>query len=256
MDDRRSGAAADRTVAVSYRVIAYDIMQFDRLGSTSDEARRLAASGAAHGTVVTACQQTAGRGRHSRRWVSPPGNVYLSMLLRLDLPPARVAELGFAIALAVADAVDTFVPGRAMLKWPNDVLVDGAKISGILLELSADTVIVGIGLNVLHVPETDARSYPATSLALAGATGTSVAAAREAVLESVARWLEAWQTGGFAPVRAAWLARAHPLGTALRVTLADGTIAGRFAGIGSDGALLLDVDGGTRRVIAGDVVMG
>ena len=198
------------------------------------------------------------------------------MLLRLDLPPARVAELGFAIALAVADAVDTFVPGRAMLKWPNDVLVDGAKISGILLELSADTVIVGIGLNVLHVPETDspsadetglggggrampdtdARSYPATSLALAGATGTSVAAAREVVLELVARWLEAWQTGGFAPVRAAWLARAHPLGTALRVTLADGTIAGRFAGLGSDGALLLDVDGGTRRVIAGDVVMG
>ncbi len=142
----------------------FDVRLYDSLGSTNDEARRLAQAGAAHGTVVAARQQTAGRGRVGRSWVSPPGNLYLSVLLRLDLPLARLAELSFVAALAVADMVDSFLPPdfRAALKWPNDVLVEGAKISGILIEQGETATIVGIGVNVGHCPT--GTPYPVTSL--------------------------------------------------------------------------------------------
>lgn len=237
-------------------MIAFDIRFYDSLGSTQDEARRLAHAGAPHGTVVTAYEQTAGRGRHGRYWVSPPGNVHLSILLRLDLPPSRVAELGFVAALAVADAADAYVPGRAALKWPNDVLVDGAKISGILIEHAEDAAIIGIGLNVLHVPER--APYPVTSLqALVHREGAEedgeVDAAREVLLEALARRLDAWQSDGFARVRADWLRRAHPSGTRLHVSTQAGVIEGCFFGLADDGALLLDTAGGVRRLLVGDV---
>lgn len=93
-------------------MIAFDVRHYDRLGSTNDEARQLADAGAAHGTVVHADEQSSGRGRLARRWFSPPGNLYLSIVLRLDLPPARSVELGFLAALAVADAVDALLPVR------------------------------------------------------------------------------------------------------------------------------------------------
>ncbi len=234
-------------------MIAFDIRCYDRLESTQDEARRLAQSGAAHGTVVVAGEQTAGRGRLGRTWISPPGNLYLSVLLRLDLPPRRVAELGFVVALAVADALDRFLPGRARLKWPNDILVDGGKVSGILIEQAPAATIVGIGVNVRA---NDDGKSAITSLASAGSAEPSVAVARTAVLDALARRLQAWQSGGFTAIRDAWLARAHPPGTIVHVSTIAGSIDGRFAGLADDGALLLDTDGGIRRVMAGDVLIG
>ena len=235
-------------------MIHFDIRFYDSLTSTQDEARRLAQAGSPHGTVVTAREQTAGRGRQGRSWVSPAGNVYLSILLRLDLPPARLAELGFVAALAVADVVDAHLPGRAALKWPNDVLVDGAKISGILIELADDAAIIGIGLNVLRVPEQ--TPYPVTSLGALvcreGAEG-QVDAAREVLLEALAQRLDAWQSSGFERVRADWLRRAHPSGTRLQVGTRAGVIEGCFAGLADDGALLLDTAGSVRRLLVGDV---
>jgi len=135
-------------------VIAFDVRHYDSIGSTNDEALRLARGGAAHGTVVHADEQIAGRGRLARRWQSPPGNLYVSIVLRLNLPAARCAEIGFVAALAVADAVETLLPNqlRTTLKWPNDVLLRGGKISGILLENIDDALIVGIGINVLRAP--------------------------------------------------------------------------------------------------------
>ena len=237
-------------------MIAFDIRYYDSLGSTQDEARRLAQAGAPHGTVVTAREQTSGRGRYGRSWASPPGNVYLSILLRLDLPPPRFAELGFVAALAVADAVDAYLPGRAMLKWPNDVLVDGAKISGILIEHADAATIIGIGLNVLHVPEQ--TPYPVTSLrTLVRRTemedAAEVDAAREVLLDALARRLDAWWCEGFAGVRADWLRRAHPSGTRLHVSFPDGAIEGCFVGLADDGALLLDTPRGLCRLLVGDV---
>src|ERR1700709_2730143 len=114
----------------------FTVWHHEKIGSTNDEARRLANEGAPHGTVVHADEQITGRGRLSHTWFSPPGNLYVSIVLRTGQPAARAAELSFLAALAVADTVEALLPRgiRTMLKWPNDVLVNGAKIAGILLE--------------------------------------------------------------------------------------------------------------------------
>jgi BirA family transcriptional regulator, biotin operon repressor / biotin---[acetyl-CoA-carboxylase] ligase len=231
---------------------AFEVRHYDRLGSTSDEARRLADAGAAHGTVIHADEQTAGRGRLSRRWFSPPGNLYLSIVLRLGLPPRRSVELGFLSALAVADAVDALLPRhvRSTLKWPNDVLVSGGKIAGILVEHSGEATILGIGLNVLHAPS--GLSYQVSTIVGCGGLAT-VDVTRGKLLAALASWLDVWDQDGFPPIRTAWLARAHPPGSALSVRLADRFVTGRFAGLDADGALLLDTPQGRGRIVAGDV---
>ena len=198
----------------------------------------------AHGTVVHADEQTAGRGRLSRRWLSPPGNLYLSMVLRPDVPVARTVEIGFLAALAVADAVDALLPRqvRATLKWPNDVLVNDGKIAGILVEQAGDALIVGIGLDVLQAPS--GVSYKVSTIVGSGGLAT-VDGARERLLAAVANWFDIWQQDGFAPIRIAWLARAHPIGSTLSVRLGERFVTGTFAGIDDDGALLLETPEGT-----------
>ena len=230
----------------------FEVRHYDRIGSTNDEARRLALEGAPHGTVVHADEQTSGRGRFSRRWFSPPGNLYVSIILRTDAPPARMLEMSFLAALAVADAVDALLPAhtRATLKWPNDVLVRGGKIAGILLEQADDALILGIGLNVLHAP--DRSQYQVSTIVGCGGLAT-VDGTREKLVDALGKWLEVWQVDGFAPIRAAWLARAHPVGTALGVRLAERFVNGQFAGLDTDGALLLDTPEGRSRIVAGDV---
>jgi BirA family transcriptional regulator, biotin operon repressor / biotin---[acetyl-CoA-carboxylase] ligase len=239
----------------SLAVIAFDVRHYDSIGSTNDEAMRLAREGAAHGTVVHADEQTAGRGRLSRRWLSPPGNLYVSIVLRPDVPPARSVEVSLVAALALADAVDALLPQhvRATLKWPNDVLVRNGKIAGILLEQADDTLILGIGLNVLQAPS--GVSYQVSTIVGCGGLAT-VDGARENLLSALANWFGIWQQEGFPPIRATWLARAHPIGATLRVRLADRLVIGRFAGIDDDGALLLDTPDGRTRIVAGDVQPG
>lgn len=233
----------------------FDVRHHERIGSTNDEARRLAGEGAAHGTVVHADEQTAGRGRLARRWFSPPGNLYVSVLLRYDLPPPRIAELSFLAALSVAETADRLLPKRtrAHLKWPNDVLVDGAKLSGILLEQADGATILGIGLNVLHAPESAA--YATTTILASGGVAT-VAGALTTLLARLEAHLTRWEAEGFEPIRKAWLARAHPVGSPLRINLPDRTVEGTFAGLDTDGALLLDTPDGQRRILAGDVSVG
>lgn len=233
----------------------FHVLHYDRIGSTNDEARRLAAEGAAHGTVVHADEQTAGRGRLARSWFSPPGNLYVSILLRLDLPAQRLAELSFVTALAVAEAVEALVPERVgiVVKWPNDVLVDGGKIGGILIEHADGVTVVGIGLNVLHAPAT--AGYKTASLVSAGGLA-SVDTARDLLLTAFGRDLAVWQEQGFPPIRDAWLAHSFPFGTALKVTVQGQTVEGTFAGMDRDGALLLDTAEGRRRIVTGDVGVG
>jgi BirA family transcriptional regulator, biotin operon repressor / biotin---[acetyl-CoA-carboxylase] ligase len=223
------------------------------LASTMDEARARAGEGAPDGTVVVARRQTRGRGRHGRDWFSPEGNLYASVLLRPGLPPARLSELGFIVALAVADTVDVALPGgRARLKWPNDVLVGDAKVAGILVEIIEDNAaIVGVGLNIAQAPE--AASYPVTCLHDAGAT-VSADAALTHLLAALEQHLARWTEHGFAWSREAWLARGPSRGDLVRVRIGARTDTGRFAGLDADGALLLAEDGALRRVVAGEVV--
>jgi BirA family transcriptional regulator, biotin operon repressor / biotin---[acetyl-CoA-carboxylase] ligase len=234
----------------------FNLVTFDRLGSTSDEAKRRARAGAVEGTLVTAQTQTAGRGRQGRVWVSPPGNLYVSLVLRPEGPPAEAAQLGFAACLAVGDAILRFLP-RADLafKWPNDVLLAGRKTAGILLESEAEGgalrfLVLGIGVNLASYPEETA--YPATSLVAAGAE-----VAPEAFLEALAPaflvWYERWRQAGFAPLRRKWLERAFGLGQALLANLPGERVDGRFAGLDEEGRLLLDHPAGMRRIAAAEV---
>ena len=181
------------------RMGLFSVTHHTLIGSTNDEARRLAAEGAPHGTVVHADEQSSGRGRLARTWVSPPGNLYISIILRTGQPPDRTAELSFVTALAVADTVDALLPARiwARLKWPNDVLVDGAKIAGILLEQVDDATVIGIGLNVLHAPTN--IPYKATTIVASGGIA-SVDGARDILLDRLAHHLDDWARSGFGPV--------------------------------------------------------
>jgi BirA family biotin operon repressor/biotin-[acetyl-CoA-carboxylase] ligase len=231
----------------------FTVWHHDKLGSTNDEARRLARDGAPHGTVVHADEQTSGRGRMAHTWFSPPGNLYVSIVLRTSQPASRTSELSFLTALAVADTVEALLPrqARAMLKWPNDVLVSGAKIAGILLEQVDDATIVGVGLNVLEAPANVA--YKTTTIVANGGIA-SVDGARDILLERFGKHLAVWQDDGFDPIREAWLGRSYPVGAAIRTNSAGQPIAGHFAGLDADGALLLDTPQGRQRIVAGEIV--
>lgn len=230
----------------------WTLVALETVGSTNDEAARLAESGAAEGTVVWAREQTGGRGRRGRRWSSPVGNLYSSTILRPECAAAQAAELGFVAALAVADMVPA---GRQVrVKWPNDVLVDGGKIAGILLESAvADGgrvlhVVAGIGVNVGFAPQLPDMRYPGAAL------GGTVESALETLAAALARRLAEWRREGFATVRAAWLAQAGPLGAEVDVKLGEGLVRGRFAGLDREGALLLDTADGPRRIVSGELL--
>lgn len=230
------------------------------VASTNDEAKTLAQSGAPEGTMVWGLEQTAGRGRRGRGWHSPPGNLYVSVVLRPGKPAPQSALIGFvaAVALAAALADVGLAESRLQLKWPNDVLVDRAKVAGILIETSAaigqapDWLVLGMGVNLAHAPEN--TPYPALTLREAGLATLTVEALLEALAGCLAEWYGRWLAEGFAPVRAAWLKRAIGLGEPIEVRLERQTLQGRFAALEEDGALLLELpEGERRRVTVGDV---
>lgn len=245
---------ADPPLPSFFRLIAHDT-----IGSTNDEAKRLARVGAATGTLVWALAQNAGRGRRGRAWASPPGNLYLSLILRPQCPPAVAAQLGFVAALGLGAALGELGgPGVSLAyKWPNDLLAEGKKIAGILLETEMvagdipEFVVVGVGANLASSPRE--VTYPATSLAELGISGVRPADALAGFARHLLPWLAVWRDEGFAPIRSAWLARAGGRGEPVRVRLEQTTLDGRFVDLDGDGALLLELPGGTRRIAAGDV---
>lgn len=244
------GAAIPANWSVQFR---------DRIDSTNEEARRLLREGAEAGTVVWARTQDRGRGRRGRCWVSPPGNLYCSILLRPDCPPVQAAQLGFVAALALGDAVGPGLPdpGALRFKWPNDVLIGGRKCAGILLESEmgkegrAAWVVIGIGVNIRSAPaETE---YPATALVNEGFAEIAPEALLNSLCDAFFEHARVWAGKGFGPIRAAWVERAENRGKEIRVRLNDSSLTGRFADLDADGALLLETAEGLRRVTAGDV---
>lgn len=224
------------------------------VGSTSDEVRKFAEAGSPEGRMVVAERQEHGRGRLGRAWTSPPGNLYMSFLLRPDCAPSVAAQLSFVVAVALADALDVSVPPgvEIRLKWPNDLLANGRKIAGILLESTTAGervawVIVGVGVNLNSHPE--GTRWPATDLKVLGGA-CSPREALDAFAQAFLPRYRQWLGQGFSPIRETWLARAAGLGGPIEVTLGQEKLAGRFEDIDATGALLLAVPGRDRRTIA------
>ncbi|MDE0779309.1 MAG: biotin--[acetyl-CoA-carboxylase] ligase [Alphaproteobacteria bacterium] len=225
------------------------------IGSTSEEAKQLAEEGAADRTVIWAGEQTSGRGRHGRKWASPPGNLYHSIIFRPDCRVAEASQLGFVVGVAMASAIRALSEIPAVLKWPNDLLVDGKKIAGILLDSSddgaggVDWVIAGIGVNVDNHPE---MLLDATNLRACGAA-FSIEDLIEAFLPKLFELLDEWRQDGFATIRYQWNELALAFGSTITVKLPDRTVSGAFEGIDASGNLIVRHDGSLMYVAAGDV---
>jgi BirA family transcriptional regulator, biotin operon repressor / biotin---[acetyl-CoA-carboxylase] ligase len=224
-------------------------------GSTNADLLRLAASGAVQGTWLVAERQTAGRGRDGRQWQSPAGNLHASVLVRLRPSDPPAPTLALVAGVAVEEAVRMLLPVSGLrLKWPNDLLINGEKLAGILLERERDAIVAGFGVNLRHAPALPDRAT--TSLADHGVEASAPAFAR-ALAEVFGRWRARWGAEGLEPVRRRWLERAHGAGTPLAARLPDGAaLAGTFGGLAADGALQLRLaDGETRAIHAGDVFL-
>ena len=236
----------------------------DETDSTNAEAMRRALAGAALPFWLLAHRQSAGRGRRGRGWVSGVGNFHGSLAMKVEGGPAQAALRSLVAALALVDALEAagLEPGRISLKWPNDVLLDGGKLAGILLESSASgdvvTLVTGIGVNLAHAPEAvelEASAVPAVSLA-----GAGIEVAPEAFLDLLAPVFAAREaalvSGGFAPIRADWLARAARLGEVVTARLPGEAISGVFETMDESGALVLQTGTGRRVIHAADVQFG
>ena len=234
--------------------------------STSDLAKRAAANGAPSGQAFLAIEQTAGRGRHGRHWDSQKGGMYLSVLLRPSVPVDQWFALSFAASLAVLEAVRsqlaTHLSSAEMpqtgLKWPNDVIVAGGKISGILLEVEGKALIVGSGVNIAPVGRVGSQNIAPIALADIWPDGAHDLPQpydfATAYLDRLAFWYDRFRQSGFGPIRDAWLENALFLGQQVAVQCDAKVLSGSFHDLGMDGTmLLLDDSGQTRHITTGDV---
>jgi BirA family biotin operon repressor/biotin-[acetyl-CoA-carboxylase] ligase len=231
----------------------HPVRRFDRIDSTNLEARRLADEGERGPLWLVADEQTGGRGRLGRNWVSEPGNLYATFLFTISEGPQVAAQVSFVAALAVHDTVMMLKPDAApRIKWPNDVLIGGAKFCGVLPEVvgtSPTRIAIGCGVNIAHAP--DGTPYPVTALG----AGLAVASVLAALDQHLTRRLEQWDEGrGFASIRQDWAARALGLGGRVTATLGDKQLSGTFDHLAADGALMMkQIDGTLTPIHAGEV---
>lgn len=245
--------------------MAAPVLILQETDSTNAEARNRAEAGEFGPLWIAAKRQTAGRGRRGRAWDTDTGNLAQTLLLTLDKTPIEASQLTFVAALAVYDLVGRYVPPSLVsIKWPNDVLLDNRKVSGILLEsgsLGAGQLwlAIGIGVNLMVAPTGTER--PATAVADHLSADRIVPPSFEeganALAETFQHWLDIWQQQGFGPVRQAWIDRTPGLNGPCIARLSNETLEGMADGIESDGSLRLRLADGTLRVIsAGDVFFG
>ncbi len=251
----RDGLAAER--------LGTEFHYFAEIDSTNTYARCLAEHGAREGGLVIAESQTEGRGRHGKRWVSPPNvNLYFSVVLRPKLAPARAPQITLMAAVALAETLQWFLPVPPAIKWPNDILVSGKKLAGILTEVSCGSegvefVILGIGVNVNYpldlMPE-EIRQC-ATSIAIICQNKISREDFLRRLIQHLDRCYGEIEENGFAPLAPRWEAYFGLRGQRVRIELLDEVMFGTAKGIDQDGALLLEDDHcELQRVIAGDVI--
>jgi BirA family biotin operon repressor/biotin-[acetyl-CoA-carboxylase] ligase len=236
----------------------------DEIDSTNEEAKRLLLAGERGPLWIVAGKQSQGRGRLGRGWESPPGNLYATLLLSEVGPLQKAPQLGFVASVAAIEALisATGLSGRLALKWPNDILLDGAKLAGILLEAAPTPImgaegvsaIIGFGVNCASAPKN--TPYPAISLMDCGFAALSAPMLFSFLSDAMVSSLDLWESeAGFQAVRTRWLSRAAGLGENIKVALANETIEGRFKTIDGSGRLIILTHLGERVVEAGDVFL-
>jgi len=239
--------------------ITWNTTVIARVTSTQDLVKEAGEKGQDEGFAVQALEQVQGRGRHGNEWISSMGNLYLSFLLRPECDTRKAGQLGFVTALALSAALDPYLDSdkhTKTLKWPNDILIDNKKISGILLESSLggknniDYIAGGIGVNIFAPPE------EAIGLDAIKSKPVYVNVFRDEFLDQFARFYSLWQKKGFAPVREAWLKQAHSLGHEIRVRLPGQEFRAVFDGLDENGSLLAGTPEGQKVIPAGDVYFG
>ena len=240
-------------------MLNYQTQHFETLDSTNKEVLRQAKSGAAEGLVVVAKEQTDGKGRLVRTWFTIDYALAMSVLLRPNINPADVPKLSLVTAVAVHEALSLFVP-QVGIKWPNDLLIDGKKVSGILTEMRCkqsmvEAVVIGMGINISAPTQGWDESITAPAIDLSTASGKKIdkTVVLQAVLESLDTWYARFLNEGFAPIHQAWWA-AH-IASGKMVSVYDGNtyIEGIAKALGEDGTLRLLVNGVEQSIIAGDV---
>ena len=239
---------------------AWRLAVHDVLSSTSDLCRELAGQGEPEGLAVLALRQTKGRGSRGRAWDSPAGNLHLSVLLRPGEWARSAGQWSLLSGVALWQTVADLVPSAAALrlKWPNDLLLDGRKLAGILIDSSADAsgrldwLVVGIGVNLAHAPPLAGRAT-ASLAELVVPPAPAAAAAR--LLARLDEWRRVRQREGFEAIRAAWLAHGPPMDEPVTLKLRDRLVEGAFAGLGDDGGLKLRAGGEVETFTTGDVLL-
>ena len=236
------------------------LITYDSIGSTNEEAKRLARNGMPDGIVVWAKEQLSGVARRGRRWESAKGNLYFSILLRPDCSATKAMQLSFVVSLTTAKIIEDVLPETSIVncKWPNDILVGNRKISGILLETQLtpsgkiDWLVIGVGLNIKNFPKD--VEFPATALVKEGAEknmGTEMML--KLFSSQFLSTYKIWEKLGFERIREDWLSRVAGLGEKITVQLEQATLKGVFKDLDKDGALILLHNGNEQRITAGDV---
>jgi BirA family transcriptional regulator, biotin operon repressor / biotin---[acetyl-CoA-carboxylase] ligase len=255
----------ESVLPLSTRRIGRPLWHYASVPSTMPLAHEMAAKGAPDGTALVADEQTAGRGRRGRQWHAPSGHAILcSLILRPSLPPEDLFALTAAIGVGLCDGIERATGLRPQIKWPNDLLLGGGKLAGLLAEsrfagMGLAHVVVGFGLNVTmraeDLPPTSSAAPPA-SLAIALGHAPDRLAVLAALLGAIDDAYERLWRGEADAVWADWRSRLAGVGEMVRVETETGPLIGTFADVARDGALLLATEAGTERIVVGDVVIG
>ena len=227
----------------------FKIETFASVSSTQDKAIELLNTGASEGLVVQAMSMENGRGRQGNAWHAPMGNLYLSIVLRPDISEADCGQMSFVAALAVVETARSLTDEdlKINVKWPNDVLVEGKKLAGILIDKQGSAYILGVGINILAAPE-----Y-ATALQAHSDKRLPINPVRDFFLDVFDAYYTKWLNEGFENIQEQWMRKAAFLNEKIGVRLSSREEQGIFKGIDQDGALLLETTDGTRRFVSGEV---
>lgn len=247
------------------KILGGEMVSYRKVDSTNDLAYSLAEKGAKEGLVVLADEQTSGKGRHGRAWASPPkGGIYLSCILRPDIPPNDIPQITLLAAVSVVKAIRDFTSLNAMIKWPNDILINRRKVCGILTEMKAEQdrvgfVVLGIGVNVNTEPRLLPKGASSLRNELRGQAkeeSLSRIELTKRILISLEEYYNVLRKAGFGPIIAQWKGLTDMLGSRIRVALPNKTFEGLAHDIENDGSLTVRLDSGIlEKVSSGDILM-